>query len=391
MQFYPTALEAAREHGTLKPGFCNGISFTVSTTSCQTHVARLEAVRTTRNKQMLQQKTRVAAVQAAPALLDIEKSVAKTIDLMEQAAAQGAELVVFPETWISGYPWWIWLGTPAETIHYSGDYVANCIEADDEYDRKLRNAANRMGIHAIVGVAEKAGGSLYMGQWHYGPDGEVIGRRRKLKPTHVERAVFGEGDGTDIRVNETNIGRVGALCCWEHLQPLTKYAMYAQNEQIHAASWPGFSVYTDITYAMSPDLSMAINQTYAAEGQCYVVCATSVITPELLEFLCKRDEQKRLIKIGGGYARIFGPDGSPQGTPLSPEEEGLLVAEINLGKIAYCKAAADPAGHYARADVLRLMFNREPRTPVVALGNGDSTQDVHAAVDDDSGLDTDAK
>lgn len=309
---------------------------------------------------------KVAAVQAAPALLDIEKSIAKTVALMEQASAEGVQLIVFPETWVSGYPWWIWLGTPAETIHHSGAYVANSIEAGSEHDERLREAAGRYGLHAIVGVAEKAGGSLYMGQWHYGPDGEVISRRRKLKPTHVERAVFGEGDGTDIRVTDTDIGRIGALCCWEHMQPLTKYAMYAQDEQIHAASWPSYSVYTDITYALSPDLNMAINQTYAAEGQCYVVSATSVISPELHDMLCKREEQKKLIKTGGGYSRIFGPDGSPQGTPLPPEEEGLVIAEIDLGKIAYCKAAADPAGHYARPDVLQLVFNNAPRQPVVA-------------------------
>lgn len=313
----------------------------------------------------MQKMVKVAAVQAAPALLDIEKSIDKTIKLMEQAAAQGVELIVFPETWVSGYPWWIWLGTPAETIHHSADFVANSIEIDSEHDHKLRDAAKRNRIHAIIGVSEKSGGSLFMGQWHYGPDGEVISRRRKLKPTHVERAVFGEGDGADIVVSDTNIGRIGALCCWEHMQPLTKYAMYAQNEQIHAASWPAYSVYTDITYALSPDLNMAINQTYAAEGQCYVVCATSVITPELHEMLCSREEQKKLIKVGGGYARIFGPDGSPQGEPIPPEEEGLLVVDINLTKIAYCKAAADPAGHYARPDVFQLLFNNEARSPLV--------------------------
>ena len=310
---------------------------------------------------------KVAAVQAAPALLDLDASISRTVELIDEAGSKGVDLIVFPEAWVSGYPWWIWLGTPAESIHFSGDYVANSIEAGSPADESLRAAARRNRLHAVIGVSERAAGTLYLAQWHYGPDGEVVSRRRKLKPTHVERAVFGEGDGSDIVVSDTNIGRIGALCCWEHMQPLTKFAMFSQNEQIHAASWPAYCVYTDITHALSAELSMAINQTYAAEGQCFVISSTAVITPKLHEFLCKRDEQKKLIKVGGGYSRIFGPDGSSLGETLAPDEEGLVVADINLVKIAYCKAAADPAGHYSRPDVMRLMFDPNPHEPVVPL------------------------
>jgi len=316
---------------------------------------------------MIENFVKVAAVQAAPALLDIKKSVEKTIALIDEAGAKGVELIVFPETWISGYPWWIWVNIPAGIIHHTGDYVANSIEAGDEYDLAIAAAVKRNKLHAIIGVSEKSGGSLYMGQWHYGPDGELISRRRKLKPTHVERAIFGEGDGSDIIVNETEIGNIGALCCWEHMQPLTKYAMYAQNEQIHAASWPAYSVYTDITYALSAELNMVINQVYAAEGQCFVIAATSVITPELQDMLCKTDEHREMIKTGGGYSRIYGPDGAPQGENLDPHEEGLLISDINLGKIHYCKAAADPAGHYSRPDVTRLILNKGKQLPMVTV------------------------
>jgi aliphatic nitrilase len=331
---------------------------------------------------MIEKVVKVAAVQAAPALLDIEKSVSKTIMLMDEAGASGVQLIVFPETWISGYPWWIWLGTPANTIHHAGDYVANSIEVGDQYDQRLQEAADRNNLHAIIGVSEKSGGSLYMGQWHYGPDGSVISRRRKLKPTHVERAVFGEGDGSDLIVSETDVGNVGALCCWEHMQPLTKYALYSENEEIHAAAWPAYSVYNDITYALSAELNMNINQVYAAEGQCFVVAATAVITPELQDMLCKTDDERNMIKLGGGYARVFGPDGAPIGTPLDPQEEGLLITDINLGKIAYCKAAADPAGHYSRPDVTRLLINREVRRPVVSFSEAEGvTRNADARYD----------
>ena len=114
-----------------------------------------------------------------------------------------------------------------------------------------------------------------MAQWHYGPEGEVISRRRKLKPTHVERSVFGEGDGSDMIVTQTDFGRVGALCCWEHLQPLSKYALFSQDEQIHCAAWPAFSLYAKLSKAFSPEVSVNVNQIYAVEGQCFVLSSCS--------------------------------------------------------------------------------------------------------------------
>lgn len=338
---------------------------------------------------MNENMVKVAAVQAAPALLDIEKAVEKTIAFMDEAGASGVELIVFPETWISGYPWWIWINIPVQNIHKTGDYFANSIEAGSEYDLAIAAAAKRNNLHAVIGVSEKSGGSLYMGQWHYGPDGEVISRRRKLKPTHTERVVFGEGDGSDIIVTETELGNIGALCCWEHMQPLTKYAMYAQNEQIHAAAWPAFSVYTDVTYALGAQLNMAVNQIYAAEGQCFVIASTSIITQELQDMLCTTDEHRELIQLGGGYSRVWGPDGSPQGEPLGTDEEGLLIVDINLGMIPYCKAAADPAGHYSRPDVTQLLVNRTKKPAVVFSTNSNTTRTHENQRDSfDDGADT---
>ena len=254
---------------------------------------------------------KVAAVQAAPVFMDLDRTVEKAIALIDEAGRQGVRLIGFPETWIPGYPWWIWLDAPAMGMQHVVPYNMNSIQAGSPQDQALAAAAKRNNIQVVMGVSEKIGGSLYMGQWHYDSDGSVISRRRKLKPTHVERTVFGEGDGSDMVVVDTDLGRVGALCCWEHLQPLNKYAMYSQDEQIHVAAWPSFSLYLGAAYALGPELNTAASQMYAAEGQCYVLAACATVSKEMVDLLCDTPAKQQFLQEGGGHAMIFGPDGAP--------------------------------------------------------------------------------
>lgn len=309
---------------------------------------------------------KVAAVQAAPVWMDLAGGVEKTVALIDEAGAKGVQLIVFPEAWLPCYPWQIWMGPPAFAIHYFGVYTQQSLEAGSAEETAITDAARRNGVQVILGASERSGGSLYMAQWHIAADGTVLSRRRKLKPTHVERSVFGEGDGSDIFVNDTEIGRIGALCCWEHLQPLTKYALFSQNEQIHAAAWPAFSLYADLTHSFSPEVSMNINQIYALEGQCFVILSTAMISKEIHAELVKTEQQAKFMKVGGGYSRIFGPDGATNGEHLKPTEEGLVIADIDLSRILMAKVAADPAGHYARPDALALIHNKAPRRPVLS-------------------------
>ncbi|MBL0925590.1 MAG: carbon-nitrogen hydrolase family protein [Sphingomonadaceae bacterium] len=305
-----------------------------------------------------------AAVQAAPAYLDLAGTVDKTIAIIRQARSEGVQLLAFPETWIPGYCFWPWLGSPAWGMKFVHRYHENSIATDGAEMDAIRAEVAAAGMHVVVGTSERDHGTLYIGQSIIAPDGSVIANRRKLKPTHVERTVFGEGDGSDLKVHETQIGQLGALCCWEHLQPLVRYAMYAQHEQVHVASWPSFALYQGAAYALGPELNNAVNQVYAAEGQCFVVAATAVTTPAVQDIVCETDEHRQMMPVGGGRSMIFGPDGAPLAEYLAPDQEGLVKAEIDLSMIALAKAAADPAGHYARSDVTRLLFNSERRRPV---------------------------
>lgn len=192
---------------------------------------------------------KVAAVQAAPVFLDLNATVGKAIGLIEEAARGGARLIGFPETWVPGYPWWIWLGSPAWGMQFVQRYHANSLIVDSPQTERIQNAAKDNDINVVLGYSEKAGGSLYIGQMFVRRNGSIVTTRRKLKPTHVERTVFGESDGSHLSVQEfDDLGKVGALCCWEHLQPLTKYAMYSMGEQVHVASW-GHGTILGILYA----------------------------------------------------------------------------------------------------------------------------------------------
>lgn len=321
---------------------------------------------------MLESRFRVAAVQAAPVFLDLRATVEKSIELIEQAAAGGARLVGFPENWIPGYPWWIWLDSPSWGLQFMTRYHKNALRRDSPEMASLCDAARRNRINVVVGHAERAGGTLYMAQSIISDLGEPLLHRRKLKPSRIERMVFGEGDGSHLAVVDTSVGRLSALCCWEHLQPLTKCAIYAQSPQLHVASWPSLSLYRGKAYAPGPEVSMAASQIFAAEGQCFVLAATVVNDDRTLSVLCDTPEKRAMLSVdglpaAGGYSMVFGPDGRPLAEPLPEDREGLVFADIDLEEILLAKTSADPLGHYARPDVLRLMFNPSPLSPVETI------------------------
>jgi len=320
---------------------------------------------------------KVAAVQAAPCFLDLDAGITKAISYIEEAAAKGAKLVAFSETWLPGYPNHIWLGTVAWQMQFVGRYFDNSIEAHSPQEARLAEACRKNNIQLSMGLSERDGGSLYIAQWHFDETGRVINRRRKLKPTHVERTVYGEGDGSDLTVVQTALGRIGQLACWEHMQPLSRYAMYAQNEQIHIAAWPNLALYEGTAYALGHQVNNAASMIYAVEGGCFVVAPCSLVTPEMREMLCQGDPSREaLCPVGGGYTKIYAPDGQSIGTEIAHDAEGIVYADIDLHMIGYAKMAADPAGHYAKRDATRLLINRKKQRAVVNFDDASGWEEV---------------
>lgn len=308
---------------------------------------------------------RAAAVQAEPVWHDAEGSVDKTIALAAEAKENGADIIAFPETWIPGYPWFLWLDSVAWQSQFVVPYAMNSLTIGGTQWQRLEAAAKELDIILALGFSEREGGSTYMGQAIIDASGETILTRRKLKPTHVERTQFGDGDGSDLAVVDSAVGRVGALNCWEHIQPLTKYAMFAQHEQLHIGGWPTFSIFEDAVYALGPEVNVGASRQYAVEGQVFVLAPCGIIGEAGQELYCDTELKRQLLRRGGGHARIFGPDGRSLAEPLDPQEEGILYADIDYAQILAAKNAADPVGHYSRPDVLSLCLHNHGRLPKI--------------------------
>jgi predicted amidohydrolase len=295
--------------------------------------------------------------------------VEKTCSIIEEAANQGASLVGFPEAFIPGYPWWIWLGNPTTYGGpFYGELYKNAVEIPSKAVKKISETAKKTGVYVSVSVTELDGGSLYLTQLWFDSNGNLLGKHRKLKPTGAERYIWGEGDGSMMQVLETPIGRLGGLMCWEHMIPLNITAMNSLNEQVHVASWPAFSCHISNLFYQGPNETAS--KYYSTAAQTFVLMCSQIITEEMVDRLCGDDNSKRaLISTGGGCTQIIAPDGQIISNVVPSDEEGIAYAEIDLEMIIYSKYAVDPAGHYSVPGVLSLNFNQNPQPPVHRTGN----------------------
>jgi len=298
---------------------------------------------------------KVAAAQLAPVFLDRAGTIAKAADAIAEAGRNGAQLIAFPETFIPGYPYWAMVKDPLSIRDFNRRLFEQAPEIPSAALEPLQAAAAKAGVHVVAGLSERDGGTLYNSQLVIGGDGSILGKRRKLMPTSHERMIWGRGDGRDLDVWKTPFGVLGALICYEHSNPLYRYAIQAQGEQIHVANWPGGIAIDGIIDAAA--------RHYAFEAQCFVINVTAVLTDEIIAEV----GGERLTR-GGGYSGIIAPNGRFLAGPAK-DEEIILYGDLDFDLITDMKMIVDSSGHYARPDVVRLLVDRRPQTPVVDASN----------------------
>src|SRR5262245_37808506 len=319
---------------------------------------------------------RVAAVQASPVFLDREATVDKAVRLIEEASSEGARLVAFPETWIPAYPTWIFGAAGWEDPRSKRVFArlsANAVEVPSPSTDALRSAAAASGVVVVMGMTEREGGTLYNALLYISEDGEILGVHRKLMPTHAERIIWGQGDGSTLHVFDTAVGRVGGLACWEHWMPLTRFAMHAKGEQVHVAAWPEVG---------DPEKHRFATRHYAFEGRCYALCVMGAAltldkVPEDFELRDALSAADDFVATEAGGTCVFGPDGEVLAEARAGEETSVY-AELGLRRVAEEQQALDTAGHYNRPDVFKLLVDERPRRQVSWLRDAAPREDGEA-------------
>jgi nitrilase len=312
---------------------------------------------------MPESTVKVAAVQAAPVFLDTEASLAKALTLIEKAAAEGARLIVFPETFLPAWPAWVDEVLPGEDAAWHLRLLEQSVVVPGPVTERLGTAARAAGAQLVMGIDEREahGGTVYNTLLYFDADGRLLGKHRKLVPTHAERLAWGMGDGSDLRAHQTTVGRVGGLICWENYMPLARFALYAQ----------GIDIWVAPTLA-THEPWVATMRHIAREGVCHVIgVAPAARFSDVPETVPDRDRLWRGADPHGdwmldGYSVIVDPGGKVLAGPLV-REEGILYADLDLDAARARHRLFDPVGHYNRPDVFRLIVDDRPKPALVSL------------------------
>lgn len=305
----------------------------------------------------------LAAVQAAPVWLDRDATLAKACSLIEEAGSNGAEVIGFPEGFLPAFPDWYHFYMPRapQSLRFAKELVKNAIEVPSPATEALCKAARRANAYVVMGMNERepgAMGSLYNAQLFISPTDGILGVHRKLVPTLTERLIHSYSDGSSVRTYKTPHGAIGGLICGENINSLARFALLAQSERIHVASWPAF---TQGNRERSNFEGIDIRVRYHAfEGRVFVISAAGVLDDACLEAMELSDVQRATMTSRGGHSGILGPDGRYIVGPVDDTEQ-ILYADADLEKIIEGKLSHDITGHYNRFDIFTLMMKTVPR------------------------------
>lgn len=300
------------------------------------------------------QKVRAAAVQMSPVLFSRDGTTEKVLQAIKDAAKQGAQLIVFPETLIPYYPYFSFVEPPVLMGRQHMKLYEEALTVPGVETQAIASCASEQGVVVVVGVNEKDNGSLYNSQLIFDAEGKLVLKRRKITPTYHERMVWGQGDGSGLKVVDTQVGRIGALACWEHYNPLARFALMAQHEQIHCSQFPGSMV----GQIFADQIEVTIRH-HALESGCFVVNATGWLSKEQIEQITSDEKLQKALQ-GGCNSAIIGPEGNHLCNPIT-DGEGIVIADLDFSLITKRKRMMDSVGHYARADLLQLQINQESR------------------------------
>jgi len=307
---------------------------------------------------------KAAAVQAAPVFLDTPATVDKACALIAEAASKGARLIAFPEVFIAGYPYWNWVMTPVDGSVWFERLVRSAIEIPGPEIRKIAQAAARHRVHVVIGVNERSAtgiGTLWNTLVTLDDRGRLLGRHRKLVPTWAEKLTWAPGDASALRVHDTSVGKLGALACGENTNTLARYALLAQGELVHVASYISLPV-APRDYDMAEAIRLRASA-HSFEGKLYTVVACSTVSTEIIDAMGSSHPAARelLARRHSAFSGVIGPDGRVVGEPLI-DDEGIVYAEIDLNRCIQPRQMHDITGHYNRFDIFDLHVDRRART-----------------------------
>lgn len=298
----------------------------------------------------------VAAAQLAPAFLDLGTSIDKACQWISKAGKEDIKILVFPETWLPGYPIWLdsspgaalWGHPPTKEIFQK--LVENSPEIHSPAMDRLCEAAADARLTLVMGMHERDGNTLYNTMLYISETGEVAGIHRKLVPTYTERLLWGRGDGSTLTVIDTPVGRLGGLVCWEHWMPLARQAMHDKRELVHAAVWPSVN-----------EVHLLASRNYAFEGRCFVVAAGSILNhADLPEGVPLLDDIPGDGPFMAGGSAVIGPNADILAGPVI-NEETLVIAEVDPSRAVRESMTLDVSGHYSRPDVFTLLVDETPK------------------------------